>query len=255
MKLILHVLLVTLCLCATGHAYQNRKYNLRWVTKDPVLPIYIEKATNSHETTDYKWFKYPQEVFLDEEDNYESKYLFSQSLNTTTLYILEYDLRTHEQLGTYEPIAIRLRTNAYDMVDTHIQKSASEPTYLYTLAYVESHSIEVTQDAKDLHYFCNVSVLVANSKQHSMNEASLRLIERSLSIKMDFLSNTQSFLRGRSGAERQHNHVDWSKFNGRKLNKEMSVSFTNRSMHSSDMTHRVRRNPAKSSSFLQVNSI
>jgi hypothetical protein len=245
----------------TGQVSAKRNYyNLRWVTKDPVLPIFIEKTTNAVDSADFKWFKYPQEVYLDEEENYDSKYLFSQSLNTTVLYILEYNLRTHEQLGTYEPVAMGLRTNSYDMVDTREQNSPIDPVFLYTLAYLESHTIEATQDAFNsdkLSYFCNVSVLIPNNRLLGLNEANQRLVERSVNLRMGFYSSAQSNLHGRGGAvgKHQHEHAPQSdhKFNEKKLNKKVSVSFTNESLFSDG--RRVRRTAAKSSSFIQVEQL
>ena len=161
-------------------------YFLRWVLNDPILPIYIEKPTTKE--ADYKWFKYPQERFIDEIENYETNYLYSQKVDKTILYIVEYNNKSHEQLGTYEPVAIGLRTDEYDVVDA----KSYEPADLYTLVYLESHFIDRVVDVYDsnkINFFCNISLLMPNNKMHELNQANLKLIERSVNLKMGFFNN------------------------------------------------------------------
>lgn len=178
-----------LFLCNTTAA-STTNYYLRWIAKEPVLPIYIEKKLESPSTTDHKWFKYPQEVFLDEIENYESKYLYSQQNDKTVLYILDYSLDTHRELGTYEPRPILEGEEPDEPANTHKRD-------LYTLVYLKSHTIDKIDDVSNdrLHFFCNVSVLMPNIKKFNLNKANLQLIERSVNLKMGFFApskNTKS---------------------------------------------------------------
>lgn len=197
------ILFNILCNTTSAAATASPNYYLRWITKEPVLPIYIEKKLDSPSTTDHKWFKYPQEVYLDEIENYESKYLYSQQSDKTVLYILDYSLDTHKELGTYEPRPI-VEGEELDepVVNTHKRD-------LYTLVYLKSHIIDKIDDVGNdrLHFFCNVSVLMPNIKKLNLNKANLQLIERSVNLKMGFFApskNTKSSADSPNSNDHQH---------------------------------------------------
>jgi hypothetical protein len=256
--------LIIIATVAIGSASSRHIYNLRWVTNEPVLPIFIEKATRatSIDSLDYKWLKYPQEIYLDEEEAHDDKYMFSTTANSTVLYILEYNVKTHEQLGTYKPVPMDLRTDSYDMVE--VSASPTDPVTFYTLAYLESHKIDLLPmdpfDPNKLTYFCNASVLLPNNKLFGLNEANLRLVERSVSLKMGFFYPTSpaaSNLHGR-GSRKQHttppssDGSDNFKFSPlSKLENRMSVVFRNDG-NASSLVRSKRNSQASSGSFIQV---
>lgn len=152
----------------------NANYHLKWVGKEPLLPIFIEKFISSP-STEYRWFKYPHNVFIDEEGK-NSTYLESHTQDRTILYILEYNTITHENLASYQPKPV--------IYDDNVQEDQSEDSKvdIYTLAYVDSHSIGVSEERDNLVAHCNVSLLLPNIFKNE----NLKLIERSLNLKLGF---------------------------------------------------------------------
>lgn len=151
---------------------QKTSYHLKWVTKDPLLPIFLEKRTHNVDA-EYKWYKYPQNVYVDEIDDFKSKYLESQAEDRTILYIIAYDVSSHEQLASYEPRP----TSSSSLDDQSVD--------IFTLAYVESHTIDVRNTPDDLVAHCNVSILMPNNNAH-LNAINLKLIERNINLKLGF---------------------------------------------------------------------
>lgn len=163
------------------------RHHLKWVAKEPVLPIFIEKLIGSP-SAEYRWFKHPQNVYIEDliSQGRSTSFLESHSLDRTILYILEYNVSTHENLGSYEPKLIS--TDGDDG-----ESSASDPSLvadIYHLAFVDAHSIGVTETRDDLIAHCNVSILLPNNYKNE----TLKLVERGLGLKLGFASGRTNSL-------------------------------------------------------------
>lgn len=195
---LIHILII-LCFLSTNAQQLNNKlsaglklktmHHLKWVGKEPLLPIFIDHLISSA-SSEYRWFKYPDNVYIDE-DTKSSAFLESHSQDRTILYILEYNTSTHDNLASYEP-----RRVAYD--DEENSKPADSFTDIYTLAYVEGHSIVVTETANDLVAHCNVSILLPSQPSQFQSE-NLKQIERNLRLDLGFAGD-------RGHQSRLHNH-------------------------------------------------
>lgn len=127
---------------------------------------------------EYRWYMYPQNVYVDELEDSKSAYMYSSAADRAILYIVEYNVRTHEQLASYEPRLVLESSSSSSRVD-----SSSD---LFTLAYVEGHSIVITDSANDLVAHCNVSILMPNNNPY-LNSINLKLIERNVNLSFGFV--------------------------------------------------------------------
>jgi hypothetical protein len=172
------------------------KYHLKWVTQEPNLPIYLDKKLDptsvSTADLDFKWYKYSQNIYLDELENFSKMYLFSQTEERAALYILEYNTRTHEQLSSYEP---RLSP-----VDDENDEQLDLGNDLFTLAYLESQVIDIKEKGSNLVVYCNVSILMPNNN-NLLNSINFKLIERNINIKLRLTESHGG------GGTRQHERV------------------------------------------------
>jgi hypothetical protein len=156
-------------------------YYLKWVTNDPILPIFLDKKIHlqnerNHDFT-FRWYKYPQETYLDQIDPFNDFYYYSHTNKRTSLYILNYDHKSHDQLATYEP---------------RDQRNANTVNDLYTLAYLESHFIDALIDKNDpnkINFFCNATVLLPNVNKFDLNFKNIKLVESHLRFKIGFGTN------------------------------------------------------------------
>ena len=189
---------------------QTKNYYLKWITNDYLFPVWIEK--NLTIDADYKWYKYSEGVFIDEIDDHSSQYLASQTADKTILYLLTYNYSTHEQLSTYEPRIVAIRSDPNDSSDLFSQATDISNDYFYssssilnsavingatasntvatlsrdifTLAYLKSHTINITRlNTKKIETSCQVSIMLPINDEF-LNEKNYQLIQKYLYLKM-----------------------------------------------------------------------
>jgi hypothetical protein len=188
---------------------QIKNYYLKWITNDYLFPVWIEK--NLTIDADYKWYKYSEGVFIDEIDDHSSQYLSSQTADKTILYLLTYNYTTHEQLSTYEPRIVAIRSDPNDSSDLFSQATDISNDYFYssssilnsaviagggttttatlsrdifTLAYLKSHTINITRvNSKKIELSCQVNIMLPINDDY-LNEKNYQLIQKYLYLKM-----------------------------------------------------------------------
>lgn len=178
--LTVYVSLVLVVWLKSGAECAQTSYHLKWVAKEPILPIFIEKQFDTAlHSAQYRWFKYPQQVYVDELDDGKEAYIESSSEDRSILYIVEYNTTSHDVLAAYEP---------HLFADDGIRRADHKPE-LFSLAYVEGLSIMVTDEPNELIAHCNVSILLPNSEQ--LNPINIKLIEKSAHLKLGFSTASQ----------------------------------------------------------------
>ncbi len=139
----------------------------------------------------------------------------SQTADKTILYLLGYNYTTHEQLSTYEPRIVAIRSDpndssdlfnvATDLSSDYFYSGTSNPQLngnngqsaiitrdIFTLAYLKSHSINITKVKNRLEASCQVSIMLPINDDH-LNEKNYQLIQKYLYLKM---SIAPSLLKG-----------------------------------------------------------
>ena len=193
------------------------RYHLKWVTKELILPIFLEKMFPNNtkpssveedddfigsgtDEIEYRWFKHPQNSYVDELADEPSVYLYSKAADRAILYIVKYNVSTHEQLATYEP-----RRTALDDENQIVVEAVND---LFTLAYVDGHSIVVTDSSpNDLVAHCNVSILMPNNNGF-LNTINLKLIEKNVNLSIGFAKHHYKHHKQHPGTGRQETRVN-----------------------------------------------
>jgi hypothetical protein len=173
----------------------NLNYNIKWLTSTTKYPIKLEKYSFDADA-DYKWYKVPDKTFINELENYESSYEYRQTGEKIELAIKKYDGHTHEQLSSYMAVPIAHRSNhGSDQEDTdNFEEEAKND--LFTLAYLDHHTIDVYQGKQTVDYYCNVSVLIPYGDV-ALNKINIELVQSALNLKMGFVDHGEK-------SERRH---------------------------------------------------
>ena len=162
------------------------KHHIKWVFDDYFFPIVLTKSINKPVDADYKWFRITDSIFVDEIDNYEEYFLQS---NTTpdeiSLYILNYNFTGHEQLASYQPKMIAVRTDGDD--SNYIIDEFNKNSEIFTLAYLKSQEIIIDDQTnpKKIDYACSVTVLFPlNEYQANLRADYNKLLQNFVYIKL-----------------------------------------------------------------------
>ncbi len=162
------------------------KHHMKWVFNDYLFPIVLTKAIKQPLDADYKWFRTTDLIFIEQIDNYEEYFLQSNtSPNETSLYILNYNFTGHEQLASYQPKMIGVRTEGDD--SDHLINEFDKNSEIYTLAYLKSHEIQIDdkRNQKKIDYACSVTVLLPlNENQANLRAEYNKLLQNFVYIKL-----------------------------------------------------------------------
>lgn len=152
-------------------------FRVKWLTPDSKLPIRIEKPLKPQNLkTDLKWYLYPEELYIDEIDDYETFYAYRQTNNSIELDILKYDHQIHDQLTSFiaRPVGSRASVDKSD-ID------------IFTLAYLKRQEISFEYGSRMSTISCNVSILV-HSGDSNFNKLNTNLVLNNLHIRLGFFN-------------------------------------------------------------------
>lgn len=152
---------------------KKSNYLIKWMITEPNLPLIFSVPNHEDFSKDYRWYKYSENVFVDELPTYNEEFIYSNSVNESLLYLLTYDTDTHEQLSSFEPIP-----NGLSFL----------PRYLFTIVYLESFSIETIEINDSFNVFCNLTLLLPKNN-NTVNDENFRLIEKNSRFKMGLIDN------------------------------------------------------------------
>lgn len=127
-------------------------------------------------------------------DNYWKHFFQLNINNETRLYLLNYSHVTHDQLASYQPNMIGVRTEIEDS-NYLLEEFNNNSGPVFTLAYFKTIQIliENKNDQNKLDYSCSVSVLLPlNSKQINLIAEYNKLIQNYIYIKMALTSDDDS---------------------------------------------------------------
>lgn len=182
--------------------YKSANYHLKWVYNDYSLPIWLEKnTTNNYE---YKWYKYSENLFIDDLDVFQQQYLTSQTADQTKLSILEYNFTTHEQLSSYEPKLVEFINNP----DALLENYDDSQTDIFTLVYMKSHELIVNkQNDNKIEVSCSVKVMLPINDEY-INDRNYNLIQKFLYIRMMLKDNANKEYSSQAvkKADKNHHH-------------------------------------------------
>jgi hypothetical protein len=214
LKLIFSIILIVSILnnnIQTKIIKHSNKYHLKWIYNDYVFPIYMSQKLDNTGTTlidaDYKWFRLTDQIYVDNLDNHEKYFVQDVSRqDELTLHILDYNYATHDQLASYQPkmIAIRSDNNnnnnnaideeeeEFDLIKYEFNEKKSD---IFTLAYLKSQEILIDDvtNAKKIDYSCSVTVLLPlMDNQSSLINEYNKLLQDFIYIKMVLASNDEN---------------------------------------------------------------
>ena len=137
-----------------------------------------------------KWFRTTDSKFIDEIENHETYFLQDNKntllyTDTVSLYILTYNYTTHEQLASYKPQMIAIRTETDD--STELINDFNKNSEIFSLAYLKSHEILIDDktDLKKNDYTCLITVLFPlDESQPTLRAEYNDLLEKYIYIKM-----------------------------------------------------------------------
>lgn len=162
-----------------GQTYDSfANYFIKWTFKDQNLPILLNKKINPD--SNYRWFKYSENIFIDEIADKQETYISSNTNDEAYLHILDYNYDTQSELSSYAPV----------LMDDTIEEP--DETDLFTLVYFKSHLIDVIDFGDNLNVYCNASFLMPSNKEN-VNKINLRLIERHYNFKIGFSNQINSY--------------------------------------------------------------
>lgn len=114
----------------------------------------------------WDWLRLNDNKWVSQMDGLLKSYLVRESTDAASLVILNYDNKTHEQLGSYEP---RLMHKEGSLIESVIELGSagvamsSNKRDIFTLAYLKDHYIKSEKFPDRIKVTCIADFLIANS--------------------------------------------------------------------------------------------
>ena len=249
---------------SSSSSSSSRNFFIKWITADLTFPLWIEKNVSLVDA-DYKWYKYSENIYIDEIDNYLSQYVYSQTSDKTILYLLTYNYTTHEQLSTYEPRVVGHRGDVAGSAAAATSSTESEHNHhqhqhqhqhhqthhlgnanvgdagddeqrdIFTLAYLKSHVVNTTRMRTKTDVSCLVTVMLPINDDY-INERNYQLVAKYIYLKMSVTtpSSSRSPMRKKSSRKEQQSNNN----NNSNKSKHSLRAATNMTMHDTTMSRR-----------------
>lgn len=178
----LHCSTIAICKRVNDVKVENMNHHIKWVTNVTTLPIRLEKYSIDTDA-DYKWYRYPDKIYINQLENYESTFRYWQTSEKVELDIFDYDPHNHHQLSSYVPVPIAHRGK-------HDEKDQPEIYDLFTMAYLAHHNVEMHETSQTFDYYCNVSIFIPHGDE-SLNKVNIDLASSNFHLKMGLLDAQQ----------------------------------------------------------------
>lgn len=140
------------------------RYHLKWITQQTVYPFSFQLPHYDLDLVDYDWYKYDADAYVTQLENYRPNYFVSKQPYKTKLTIFKFDIKTNEQLTTYEPVRIA-------QFDDEIEQKHRD---LYTILLLDSHRIRIDRSLDHANVSCIADFYV---DQNSMPEPPTDLMQ------------------------------------------------------------------------------
>ena len=185
--------------------YQN--HHIKWVYSDYPLPIVFTKNIDDSVDADYKWFQMTDSIFVDEIDNHED--IFAQDkINASLigLYLLKYNNLTHNELASYQPQMIAVRTEGSS--SNNIINEFNQNIDVFTLAYLKSHKIIIDdkKDSNKIDYSCSITIIFPfNENNQNLRSDYNTFLENFVYMKMTLSGGDEK--KGKTKGKLNHNRI------------------------------------------------
>ena len=169
-----------------------------------------------------KWFLTSprNKCYIEELDDYSLSYVQFSINDETGLYLLNYSFTTHDQLASYQPKMIAVRTEIDD--SNYLIDSFNKSAPFFTLVFLRSFEILIDkqEDSDKIDFSCAVSILLPlNENQTNIVAEYDELIQNLIYIKM-VLINDESNQHVASNSQRQ---IEYHKKRTRRNNEEKVI--------------------------------
>lgn len=154
-------------------------HHLKWITNQTKFPIEMSVAIpteqqqqqlqqqNDDSSTFWDWLRLNDFKWVSKMKELLRSFLVTETRDRTTLLVLNYDNRTHEQLGSYEPQMMRASSPSPRTGERLIELASGLPTGnkrdIFTLAYLKDHYIKTEKFPDRIKVTCMADFLIANS--------------------------------------------------------------------------------------------
>lgn len=198
LKTIIHIL-VPLSLLSLNNAFETKSPNnpeleinhhLKWITNQTLYPIKFSIPIKNHMLNDsavWDWIRQSDQQIVSKLPDILENYLVTETESRASMYILNYDNTTHNQLSSYEPRYI-----------TDEQNFRQKQRDIFTLAYLKKHYIKAEKTNDSIKVSCIADFLIPNT-ENEYSDVILRLMEKQASFKLAVNSvnfpNRQNFFR------------------------------------------------------------
>lgn len=127
----------------------------------------IEKTLTNKKSSEaeYDWFRSDMKDSVSQSPNFRDNYFISKNEGKTGLTLFSYNVSTHEQLTTYEPMRMMDSYNAEPIDDREF----------HTLTYLKSHRIRIDRNAHNS--YANVTCIADFLVDQSSLEVYTNLVE------------------------------------------------------------------------------
>lgn len=165
-------LIVSLLLIAHAQQTLNQPvtyHHLKWITNQTKFPLEMSVAVPMEPlsaASHCDWLRHNDGKFVSKMEDLMKNYLIMETKDKASLIVVNYDNRTHEQLGSYEPKLVRwsqLAPNAGGERVVELNNGASNKRDVFTLAYMKDHYIKTEKFPDRIKVTCNADFLVANT--------------------------------------------------------------------------------------------
>lgn len=154
-------------------------YNhLKWITNRTQFPLEmsipissdLSSTSSPNEGGSWDWLRLHDNKFVSKMDDLMKNYLVSETNDKANLVVLNYNNRTHEQLGSYEPRFVRKDgsdgangANGERVVELVTSAGASNKRDIFTLAYLKDHYMKTEKFPDRIKVTCIADFLIANT--------------------------------------------------------------------------------------------
>lgn len=198
LKTIIYILVPLSILCSLN-AFETKSpdnpeletyHHLKWITNQTLYPIKFSIPIKNHmlnDTAVWDWIRQNDQEFVSKLPDILENYLVTETESRASMYILNYDNITHNQLSSYEP---RYLTN-----EKNFRQKQRD---IFTLAYLKKHYIKAQKTNESIKVTCIADFLIPNT-ENEYSDVILRLMEKHASFKLAVKSanfpNKQNFFR------------------------------------------------------------
>jgi hypothetical protein len=178
-------------------------HHLRWITEQTAFPVRltVDKPPLLNDSFKLSWKRLSDgksELAL--LDAAPHSYVLKENATTSSLYVSKYDVQSHEQLASYEPLLVQTATGQAD--------AKQQERNVFSFVHLKAHKVSV-EKVLNKHKISCVADFLVSTAERELIEPIMKLMEKQASFKLTvqaagkFVNPSSEDMNGRRGSKGQ----------------------------------------------------